>query len=136
MDHYQNTGKHAHRHWSGIAAGVIIIALGVFFLFYNFGVRLPFMATHNWWAFFILIGAIGPLGQAIAYYRSHGKIDSSVLHSLTSVAAIVTVALMFLLELRWDHWWPLFLIYGGLWTIFRRTGALAHGENGNRRGNP
>lgn len=118
-------GTSAHRSpaWSGVAAGIFIVAVGVFFLFYNFGVRLPFMRAHNWWAFFILIGAVGPLGQAIAYYRVSRKVDSNVLHALTSAAAIVTVALMFLLDLRWDHWWPLFVIYGGFWTIFRRTAA-------------
>jgi len=115
-----------HRHhprpaWRGIAAGVVIVALGVFFLLYEFGVRIPFMAQHQWWAIFILIGAIGPLGQAIAYYRSRGKVDGSVLHALTSAAAILTVGFIFLFEARWDHWWPLFVIYAGLWMIFKRT---------------
>ena len=122
MDNQPNRHRHpATPPWAGIAAGVVVVALGVFFLLYEFGVRVPFMAQHHWWAIFILIGAIGPLGQAIAYYRSHGRIDGSVLHSLTTAAAILTIGFIFLFDARWDHWWPLFVIYGGLWMIFKRT---------------
>ncbi|MGA9853754.1 MAG: hypothetical protein WBR29_00555 [Gammaproteobacteria bacterium] len=32
-------------------------------------------------------------------------------------AAIVTVALFFLLELDWNRWWPLFIVFGGLWML-------------------
>jgi LiaF transmembrane domain len=107
--------------WGGLSAGLIIIAIGVFFLFYNFGWRLPFMRYHNWWALFILIGAVGPLAQAGRHYQASRRVDGNVLHSLTSAAAIVTVALIFLFDLSWNRWWPLFIIYGGLWTMFRRT---------------
>lgn len=125
-----------HRHWSGITAGLVIIAIGVFFLFYNFGMRLPFMQNHSWWAIFILIAALVPLAQAFAYYRARGQVDGSVLHSLTSAAAIVTVALIFLFDLRWDRWWPLFVIYGGLWTIFKRTPGGARTRSGGGSAGP
>lgn len=125
MEHPDTGQRHYARHWSGIAAGLVVIAIGVFFLFYNFGMRPAFMQNHTWWALFILIGALFPLGQAFAHYRAQHKIDGNVLHSLTSVAAIVTVALIFLFDLRWGRWWPLFVIYGGLWTIFKRTAGGA-----------
>lgn len=122
MDNRPERHRHQpHSAWGGIAAGVVVVALGVFFLLYEFGVRIPFMAKHQWWAIFILIGAIGPLVQAIAYYRSRGKVDGGVLHALTTAAAILTVGFIFLFEARWDHWWPLFVIYAGLWMIFKRT---------------
>jgi hypothetical protein len=40
-----------------------------------------------------------------------------VLRSLLTAAVIVMVALMFILELSWQRWWPLFVIYGGLWML-------------------
>ena len=66
---------------------------------------------------FILIGAVGPLSYAVDRYRSQKKFDGVVLHSLISAAAIITVALFFLLELSWNLWWPLFVVYGGLWML-------------------
>lgn len=123
MAYPETDHRHHRRPWSGISTGLVIIAIGVFFLFYNFGMRLPFMQNHSWWALFILVGAIAPLGQAIVRYREHGRADGSVLHPLTSAAAITTVALIFLFHLRWDRWWPLFVIYVGLWMIFKRTGG-------------
>ena len=29
------------------------------------------------------------------------------------------VALFFLLDLSWELWWPLFVIYGGLWMLVK-----------------
>ncbi|MGH8308017.1 MAG: LiaF transmembrane domain-containing protein [Gammaproteobacteria bacterium] len=106
-----------YRHCSGLTTALVVIAIGILFLLYNLGVGLPFMAYHNWWALFILIGAIGPLSYAVQRYRNQGKMDGGVLHSLVSAAAIVTVALFFLLELDWQTWWPLFIVYGGLWML-------------------
>ena len=109
--------KPACRHCGGLTMGLIVIAIGVFFLLRNFGIILPFMEYHNWWALFILIGAIGPLSYAARRYRARGKVDGVVLHSLVSAAAVITVALFFLLQLSWNQWWPLFIIYGGLWML-------------------
>ena len=39
------------------------------------------------------------------------------LHSLISAAAIIVVALMFLLNLDWTLWWPVFIIIGGLYML-------------------
>lgn len=109
--------RHRHGHRGGLVMGLIVIAIGVLFLLQNFGVLLPFMQYHNWWALFILIGAVGPLSYALQRYRSQNKLDGVVLHSLVSAAAIVTVALFFLLELDWNRWWPLFIVFGGLWML-------------------
>ncbi|HVC28647.1 MAG TPA: DUF5668 domain-containing protein [Gammaproteobacteria bacterium] len=109
--------KFRHNHRSGLIMGLIVIAIGVLFLLKNFGILLPFMQYHNWWALFILIGAVGPLSYALQRYRSQNKLDGVVLHSLVSAAAIVTVALFFLLELDWNRWWPLFIVFGGLWML-------------------
>jgi len=107
--------RHSHR--GRLIMGLVVIAIGVLFLLRNFGILLPFMQYHNWWALFILLGAVGPLSYALQRYRSQNKVDGVVLHSLVSAAAIVTVALFFLLELDWNRWWPLFIVFGGLWML-------------------
>lgn len=119
----RETRPRTHREWnaSSLGVGIVIIAVGVFFLLYNFNVRLPFMRYHNWWALFILIGAIGPLVQAGRAWKAKGGFDANVLHALTSAAVIVTVALFFLFDVSWNRWWPVFLVYGGLWAIARRA---------------
>lgn len=109
--------KAAYKHWSGAMTGVVVIIIGLGFLLWNFGVRLPFMRHQNWWAAFILIGAIGPLSYALHRYRETGKLDSTVWHSLISAAAIIFVALLFLLNLDWNLWWPGFIIIGGLYML-------------------
>lgn|SRR5487761_46124 len=109
--------KPAPRHWGGLATALIVIAFGVFILLRNFGITLPFMEYHNWWALFILIGAVGPLSYAVRRYRQQQKFDGVVLHSLVSAVAVITVALVFLLNLSWNRWWPLFIVYGGLWML-------------------
>lgn len=111
--------KPEHMYWSRAAIGLVVIAVGVVFLLRNFGISLPFMQLHNWWALFILVGAVPSLGYALQRYRSVGKLDSRVLHSLLSAAVVIMVALFFLLALSWELWWPLFVIYGGLWMLVK-----------------
>ena len=111
--------KPEHMYWNRAAMGLVVIAVGVVFLLQNFGISLPFMRLHNWWALFILLGAVPSLSYAIQRYRAVGKVDNRVLHSLLSAAVVVMVALFFLLELSWRQWWPLFVIYGGLWMLVK-----------------
>jgi drug/metabolite transporter (DMT)-like permease len=107
----------AYRNSGGLTAGLIVTAIGALFLLDNFGISFRFMEYHNWWALFILIGAAGPLSYAVQRYRTQGRLDGAILHSLVSTAAVVTVALMFLFDLSWNLWWPLFIIFGGLWML-------------------
>jgi len=114
--------------WSRIATALVVILVGALFLLRNFGVHLPFMALHNWWAVFILLGAVPSLGLAAQRYQRSGRVDRLVLHALLSAAAVILVALMFLLDLDWEIWWPLFVIYGGLWML--AGGRQRNGERG------
>ncbi|MGH8401393.1 MAG: LiaF transmembrane domain-containing protein [Gammaproteobacteria bacterium] len=116
--------KHAYRYAGGLVTGIIVIIVGVFFLLDNLGIDFGFMRYHNWWALFILIGAVGPLSYAVQRYRKQGKMDAMVLHSVVSSVSIITVALIFLLDLSWNLWWPLFIIYGGLYML------VNHWKNG------
>ena len=106
--------------------GVAVIAVGVVFLLRNLGIDLPFLQFHNWWAVFILIGALGPLSYAAQRWHALGRVDGLVLHSLLSALVVLLVASFFLLDLSWERWWPLFVIYGGLWMLVKgvRRNAL------------
>ncbi len=115
-----------------MTVGIVIVLIGVGFLLYNFNVRLPFLYLNNWWALFILIGAIGPLGQALQAWRKKGGFDANVLHFLTFAAIIVTISLFLFFSVNWSFWWPVFIIYGGLWAMTRSTA----GRNPDTRKSP
>jgi hypothetical protein len=117
-------------YWSRAAMGLVVIAVGVVFLLRNFGISLPFMQLHNWWALFILVGAVPSLGYALQRYRATGKVDQGVLHCLLSAVAVIMVALFFLLDLSWELWWPLFVIYGGLWMLVKGRRRYGRDDEG------
>ena len=117
----ENSTRREWRSQSGWLAGVVVIAIGVLFLLHNFGIRLAFFEYHNWWAIVVLAFALAPLSLAYRHYRERGKFDANVAYHLTSTAAIITVGILFLFNLRWDRWWPLFVIYGGCWMLVRRS---------------
>lgn len=105
--------------WRIVPAG-IIIGIGVLFLLNNLGYPLGFFFHGNWWAAFILLGAIPPFTRACELFRSRGSLDAEGAHSILSGTAVVLVAVMFLAGLDWMTWWPLFVILGGLFTLVRR----------------
>jgi drug/metabolite transporter (DMT)-like permease len=109
----------ARRYRHRIIPALLVIAIGTFFLLGNLGIDFPLFDYANWWAWFILIGAAWPLFDAVDRYRSTGTVDGEVLRSLLTAAVIVMVALMFILELSWQRWWPVFIIYGGLCMLVR-----------------
>lgn len=96
---------------------IAIIAIGVLFLANNLGYNLAFLDRGNWWALIILLAAFAPLVRAYEVYRARGRIDVEASHSLLSAAGIVLVGVLFLFELDWGTWWPLFVILGGLFTL-------------------
>jgi hypothetical protein len=100
--------------------GLAIVVIGGLLLARNLGFELFFLDFHNWWAFFILLAALGPLQQALSFYRKEG-LSAAVVNSLVSAGAIVFIALMFLLDLSFGTWWPIFVIIGGLYMMTNRN---------------
>lgn len=96
---------------------IAIIAIGLLFLANNLGYNLAFLDRGNWWAVIILLAAFAPLTHAYERHRAVGRIDAEVMYSLLSAAGVVLVAVLFLFELDWGTWWPLFVILGGLFTL-------------------
>jgi hypothetical protein len=108
-----------HSGWRVFPA-IAIVAIGVLFLLSNLGYPIDFLTHGNWWAVIILLAALAPLSRAIEIYRARGRFDAEAAHSLLGATAIVLVGVMFLLDLDWGVWWPLFVILGGLFTLVPR----------------
>lgn len=87
------------------------------FLADNLGYGLVFLDRGNWWAVLILLAAFAPLTCAWEIYRARGRVDAEIVHSVLCSAAVALVGVMFLLELDWGTWWPLFVIPGGLFAL-------------------
>lgn len=107
------------RHGHPVVTALLVVAVGVIFLCGNLGLRIPFFDWANGWAWFILLGAAWPLSEAWERYRAVGTLDGVVAQSLLSALAIAIVAMIFILDLAWGTWWPLFVIYGGLCMLVR-----------------
>jgi hypothetical protein len=86
-----------------------LILLGVIF----FLQRLGMTSFRNWWAIFILIPAFSSFAAAISLYNRHGYFSPAVRASLVGGLFPLAVALLFLFELDWGIYWPVFIILGG-----------------------
>jgi hypothetical protein len=115
--------KFNRRYWASAGVGLAVIAVGVIFLLRNFGIGVPFLTYRNWWALFIFVGAVPSLTHAAQRFHTRGTIDAYVVRAALPSIAVIMVALIFLLELDWGKWWPLFVIYGGLWLLAGRDGG-------------
>lgn len=112
---------------------VAIIAIGILFLANNLGYNLTWFDHGNWWAVIILLAAFAPLTRAYEVYRARGRVDAEAAYCLLCAGSIVLVACMFLLNLDWGVWWPLFVILGGLYTLvpYRRRCRDRYGYGGH-----
>ncbi|MBN1311191.1 MAG: hypothetical protein JXB30_07210 [Anaerolineae bacterium] len=110
---------------NNLLMGIVVIALGGFFLLKNFGlVHWDF----NWWAFFLLIPAGGILMNVWQeYQRNGGQLNRELRSKLVGGAGILLVAFMFLTGLDWERYWPLFLILGGVAILLTTTGSSEGG---------
>ncbi|HJR14447.1 MAG TPA: hypothetical protein VJ833_11180 [Rhodanobacteraceae bacterium] len=128
---------HAHSRrlqWRAFPA-VAIIAMGILFLANNLGYNLAFLDRGNWWAVIILLAASAPLTHAYERYRAQGKVDADVMCSVLSATAVVLVGVLFIFELDWGTWWPLFVILGGLFTLIPRHRRCRDHEGYDVKGN-
>ena len=115
-----------HLQWR-IFPAVAIIAIGLLFLANNLGYNLASLDRGNWWAVIILLAAFAPLTHAYERHRAIGKVDAEVTHSLLCASGVVLVGVLFLYELDWGTWWPLFVILGGLFTLIPQRRRHYHG---------
>lgn len=90
--------------------GVILIALGVFFLLQNLNV----LSLRNWWALFILIPAFGALRDGWRHYQQDGSLSSRARNAFFIGFLLILVSVTFLLSLSWTWLGPILIILFGL----------------------
>lgn len=103
--------RHGEANW---VPGIILIAIGVIFLFTN----LTGFHLDNWWALFILIPAVKNFGSAWGSYQRNGRFTKAARGSLTGGMILSLIASAFLFDLDWGLIWPIFLIIGGISALF------------------
>jgi hypothetical protein len=97
----------------GVRTGIILVILGVVLL----ASRFTDLRVHNWWALFILIPAFGSLESAWQAYRNQGSGAQAVWGGIYGALFPTAIALIFLLDLSWMRYWPVFLIIPGLGMV-------------------
>ena len=123
MDTYNKNDKHNKGPSSNLWIGLAFIAGGAVVLLNQSGM-LSF--ELNWWAFFILIPAIGSFSNAYNRYRATNNLfDMSVM--MPVLIGLFMIGLMFNLligngwNFNWNLLWPIMLIIIGLGMIFGRS---------------
>ena len=110
-----------------VMGALILIALGVIFLLQ----RVGNFSLDNWWALFILIPAFGAFTSAFQIWRSTGRLSYGVWTTFFGGLFPLLVAAMFLFDLDWAVYWPLFIILPGIGMLtnglaFRRSEGKTH----------
>ena len=96
--------------WGGLA----LVGVGIVLLLRQTGL-LNF--DFNWWALFILVPAFAIYYQAWNLYRQTEQFGRRVRSMLVGGSMMAMVAIMFLFDLSWGTFWPIFLIGGGLMAL-------------------
>jgi len=123
MNTNNNSGEINRWLSSNLWIGLAFIAGGVMVLLNQSGLLSLEM---NWWAFFIVIPAIGSFSNAYKRYRAtNNPFDMGVM--LPALIGLFMIGLMFNLlsgngwNFNWNLFWPLMFIMIGLGMIFGRS---------------
>lgn len=102
--------------------GIILVLLGVVFLFQNLGFSGIYF--NNWWALFILIPAIAAFERGVRMYREAGnRLDGRSRGAFFSGLLLLLVTVVFLFNLDWTYLGPVLLILLGAGVL--ATGLLS-----------
>lgn len=93
--------------------GLVLIALGGIFMLQRVGI----VSLRNWWALFILIPVFSAFASAVRMWQRDGMFHFGVWSTFYGGIFPLAVAMMFLLELDWGVYWPIFVIIGGFGSI-------------------
>ena len=96
-----------------LTGAFILIGLGLYFFFRQLGL----VSFENWWALFILIPVFGAVGSAVQIWNKAGRLTYAGWTTLYGGAFPLAVALIFLFDLDWGLYWPIFVILGGLGVL-------------------
>ncbi len=102
--------------FGGLAAGALLILLGIVFLMQNLGdFAIP---INNWWALFILIPAIVALNNAWQAFQENGRWTGRALGSGLVGMMLIMVTVTFIVNLDWAIWGPVWIIVAGVGILF------------------
>ena len=106
-----NDRPHRRRRSSGsFWFPIALITMGVIFLLQQVGD----FTLENWWALFILIPAFSAFGTAFTLWNRSGRFSVGVWSTFFGGIFPLAVALIFLFDLPWEDYWPVFIILAGL----------------------
>lgn len=105
--------------------GIVLILLGFIFLASQFGI----FSSQNWWALFILIPAFGAFGSAYAIWKNVGSFNFWGWSAFYGGLFPLMVALIFMFDLEWSIYWPLFVILAGFGLLMISGLAFMRLEN-------
>ncbi len=92
--------------------GLLLILLGGVFFLQNTGIFM--VPLVNWWAFFILLPALGCFERAIHYYHSaDNQLTAAARSSLVFGALFTLVTLAFLFNISWLIFGPVLIVLAG-----------------------
>jgi hypothetical protein len=78
------------------------------------------LGFENWWAFFILLPAIGSLKKGLAMRTETGHFPQAAREAVGWGVIMMVVALFFLIGLSWNMFWPIILIVVGMIVIVNK----------------
>jgi hypothetical protein len=106
--------------WSGMA----MVVFGLLTLWFTLNGRM----IENWWAAFILLPTLFFIVLAGTLYNwLDGRFNIAVSVNLGIGIIILTVAVMFFLNLDWAVWWPMMIIVPGLAVMLNRLALRGMG---------
>jgi hypothetical protein len=89
--------------------GFILLILGIILM----AQQLGGFTFENWWALFILIPALSAFGSAVAMWQRDRRLHFGIWSAFYGGIMPLFVAIMFLFDLDWGVWWPMFIILAG-----------------------
>jgi hypothetical protein len=107
---------HRHRIGGSLWVGIAFVLFGIILILQT--AQVVFL--NNWWALFIMIPALASFGTAWSRAReSGGRFTRGVAGSISGGLFISAVALLFLFNLDWGRYWPVFIVLAGLGMLLR-----------------
>jgi len=113
MDNEFNSSKNKRTGNDSLWFGIALIVLGAVFLLQRTGT----VSLHNWWAIFILIPVFSAFASAVRMWQRDGMFHFGVWSTFYGGIFPLAVALIFLFDLDWGVYWPIFVIIGGFGSM-------------------
>lgn len=98
---------------NSITGAIILIVIGLFLVLQRLGIS----GFENWWAIFILIPAISSTENLVRELRSSRGFHFAIASTILGILFPTAVAFMFLFDLDWSLYWPIFIMLAGISMI-------------------